>query len=790
MWRALFRKGRADVVSRPLQSILLLVVVVAGVTSLTLAILVRESSSHSFEEFITDANGGHAWIFSSEETLDEIAERPEVVEAGEPMVALDGGRLISTPEPYGLSFFGIDDEVPSVAPGVVTHGRWLEPGAEDEAVLDRGVAFDAGIEVGDTIEVSARGGTGELTVVGLVIPTSRAPFPVWDPARIFVTEDRLIELGGGSPAYFAAGFILADPEAAPQFVDSALSEYREIGGRPWQLIRDDVVEENDAMFILLGVFATFALGASIFIIANAITSQVQAQTRDVGLLKAVGFTPAQVSVLLVGETLLLSSVAAGLGLAAGSLLAPLFLDRIRDWLGQTSTVAPGLPQIVLTLLGVAVLAAVASAFPAWNAGRTATVQAIRGSRMGSRRGSAWVARVAGALRLPRFAVMGLKDLFAHATRAWLTIAAVAVAAAAVVATLTIEGTGNNISDDPRIVGGEPFELELEPVLAPGDAGEEEVPRISDDEIVALIGDEPAVESYLTRSWMPIAIENEPFEAYAVGGEYEEFDYPLMNGRMMTAGDGEGPFEAIVAYGLAVELGLDTGDTMRFTIVSPVRRSYEFEVVGIYVDNDNDGLIMSFDLADIRRLAPTVETGAYGLKIAEDAESGEVATALIRNSDGRVVVETINDDIQDDIDRIRGVVRPVMLTLSIFLVAMVSINLLSTLQLSVRERTREIGLLKAIGFTPMQVVSSIVTGATVLAAIGAVIGVPAGWFFVRFVFEQSAEGDGYDAGAVVQRPEWFWFVALAFLSLLVAALGSWFPARGAATTPVSTALRYE
>jgi putative ABC transport system permease protein len=790
VWRALFRKGRADIVSRPLQSILLLVVVIAGVTSLTLAILVRESSAHSFQEFITDANGGHAWIFSTEQTLESVADRPEVVETGEPMAALDGGRLISSTTPYNLSFFGIGDQVPSVVPGVVTHGRWLEPGADDEAVLDRGVAFDAGIEVGDTIEVSARGGTGELTVVGLVIPTSRAPFPVWETARIFVTKNRLIELGGGSSAYFAAGFVLDNPDAAPLFVDSVLGGYRNSGGRPWQLIRDDVVEENDAIFILMSVFATFALGASIFIIANAITSQVQAQVRDVGLLKAVGFTPTQVAMLLVGETLLLCGVAAAVGLGAGWALAPLFLDRIRDWLGQTSTAAPGWPQIAFTLLGVAALATVASMLPAWNAGRTTTVEAIRGRRLGSTRGAAAIARVAGALHLPRFVVMGLKDLFTHPTRAWLTIAAVAVAAAAVVATLTIEGTGNGIEDDPRIVGGEPFELELEAVLAPGTAGGEEVPRISDDEIVALIQDEPAVGNYLTRSWIPITISGNRYGAYAVGGHYREFDYPLLKGRMMSPVDDDGPFEAIVGFGLAADMELDVGDAIQFTVQSPIMRSYELEVVGVYIDNDNDGRIASFDISDIRRLAPNLETGAYGLKIADDEEPGQVATMLIANSDGRVVVETINDDIQDDIDRIRGVVRPVMLTLSVFLIAMVSINLLSTLQLSVRERTREIGLLKAIGFTPMQVVSSIVTGATVLAAIGAAIGVPAGWIFVRFVFEQSAENDGYDAGAVVQRPEWFWFVGLAFLSLLVAALGSAVPARGAAVTPVSTALRYE
>lgn len=790
MIRALLRKGRADLWGRPLQSALLVIVVAAGVTSLTLSILVRESTSRSFEEFIEDANGGHAWLFSSESRLQQIARNPEVVEAGEPMPALDGGRLMSTATPYDLSFFGIRDQIPSVAPGVVTSGRWLEPGANDEAVLDRGLAADAGLEIGDSIEVSAIGGTSQLTIVGLLVPTSRAPYPVWDFARIFVTEKRLVELAGGSPGYFAAGYVLHSPDQAPQFVASALERYHSnIGGRAWQYIRNDLVEENDATFILLGIFATFVLGASAFIIANAITGQVQSQLRDVGLLKAIGFTPVQVTWLLIGETLILGVLAALIGVVAGWISAPVFLNKVREWIGSTEPAAPGGSQIALTLLGTVVLVAVATALPGWRAGRTSTIAAIRGSQSGAGRGTPLAARLARRLGLPGFFVVAMKDVFARPARAWLTIAAVAVAAAAMVATLTIEGTLDKVGSDPAVVGGDPFELELEPLVAPGPAGGEDVPRITHDEIVSLIEDEDGVETFLTRLWLPIQIEGQRFAAYAVGGRYQEIDYRMVEGRVMSAGGGVA-FEAMVGLGLARRLGLGVGDTIEVRAGEDSTVTQPLEIVGVYLDNESDGLVVGFDLSDARRLDPELDEGAYGLKVGDGRDPLEVAAALIEASGGRVVVGETNKDVREDIDRIRDIVRPVMVALSGLLLALVTLNLLSTLLLSVRERTREVGLLKAIGFTPSEIVSSIVSGAIVLAVIGAAAGIPVGWYFVRFVFGRSAGDDGYDAAALVQRPEWFWFVALAAMALLVSVLGSAIPARGAARMSVSDALRYE
>ncbi|MFQ5381245.1 MAG: hypothetical protein ACE5EF_06445, partial [Dehalococcoidia bacterium] len=82
-------------------------------------------------------------MFSSRENLEALAGREGVVEAGTPMPAVDGARLLSTREPYLLSLFGVDGEPTGVKPGVITRGRW-PAGGSDEAVLDAGVARDAG----------------------------------------------------------------------------------------------------------------------------------------------------------------------------------------------------------------------------------------------------------------------------------------------------------------------------------------------------------------------------------------------------------------------------------------------------------------------------------------------------------------------------------------------------------------------------------------------------------------------------------------------------------------------
>ncbi len=113
-----------------------------------------------------------------------------------------------------------------------------------------------------------------------------------------------------------------------------------------------------------------------------------------------------------------------------------------------------------------------------------------------------------------------------------------------------------------------------------------------------------------------------------------------------------------------------------------------------------------------------------------------------------------------------------------------VNLLATLLLGVRERVRDLGLLKAMGLTPRQVTASFLTAQGMLAGVAVAIGIPLGLALFRGVIEANDSADEF------AYPAWWWLALLApaviALVLAIAApLG-----RRAAAMRVTDALRYE
>ena len=147
---------------------------------------------------------------------------------------------------------------------MLTDGRWPAAGATAEVVIDHGLSSEEGIELGDTMSVATRGGVFALEVVGYAIPTSRAPYPIWDTARVFVAPATVDLLGGGSPGYYFAGYRLDDRERTASFMEWVAITMRAtpppiFSGRSWVSIRDGIQEENQGATLFLGAFAGFTL---------------------------------------------------------------------------------------------------------------------------------------------------------------------------------------------------------------------------------------------------------------------------------------------------------------------------------------------------------------------------------------------------------------------------------------------------------------------------------------------------------------------------------------------------
>jgi putative ABC transport system permease protein len=106
-------------------------------------------------------------------------------------------------------------------------------------------------------------------------------------------------------------------------------------------------------------------------------------------------------------------------------------------------------------------------------------------------------------------------------------------------------------------------------------------------------------------------------------------------------------------------------------------------------------------------------------------------------------------------------------------------------LSVRERVRDFGVLKAIGLTPAQIASSLVSAQAALAAIASVLSIPLGIGLYLGVYRIAS---GSTEGAVLAP--WWWLALVRIAIPTVVTIATSLPARLATRLPTADAIRYE
>ena len=134
---------------------------------------------------------------------------------------------------------------------------------------------------------------------------------------------------------------------------------------------------------------------------------------------------------------------------------------------------------------------------------------------------------------------------------------------------------------------------------------------------------------------------------------------------------------------------------------------------------------------------------------------------------------------------RAQFRLIVYGLNAVLLLVALANLLTTALLSVRERVRDVGILKAVGLTPRNVATSVMSAHGVLGAVAAAIGIPAGVGFFLGVY-WLANGSLEDSAT----PPWWQLALIVPGAVLLVALVAGVPARIAARIRVVDALRYE
>ena len=580
------------------------------------------------------------------------------------------------------------------------------------------------------------------------------------------------------------------------------------------------VQEGLAFFnTFLLSFGFIALFVGTFTIANTFRIIVTQRTRELALLRALGASARQVNRMVLIEAVVIGVVASVVGVVVGLGLA-LVLKAGLEGFGLTLpseslTLQPRTIVVALVVgIGVTVISAV---LPARRASRVAPMAALREDLVAPPRKALTTRAIVGSVVLASGLIVLLFGLFVSLEAGPAEIVYVGVGAG--ITFIGVSLLSPLIARRVARVIGWPFTklyrmsgklaqenairaprrtsataaalmigvtlVTLAAVMAASIQGAideiigsgieaEVIIRSTNDfdatasftpELATRAAEDESVEE-VSRQQTGVALFNES-EAFVIGIEpnYQDFFPPDSTEGSLAPGPGEVVIEEGVSDDNQLSLGSDlvltfeaTGATT-FKVVGIASGNTWTDVIALSQAEWIENYAIESDSQVFVRAAPgfTAEEVQANLTVlAEDVPTAQVQTT-----------EELASDVEQQINQLLNLITG-LLALAV-IIALIGVT--NTMTLSVFERTREIGLLRAVGLSRLQTRRMVRSEASIIAVFGAVLGIIIGLFFAWAIIRALGE-EGFDSFVIPVGTLALWILATGLLGVVFAIIPAW------------------
>ena len=827
--------------------------VVIGVAFVAGTYILTDTTFAAFDEIFADSLKGTSVVITAKDEVEQDTGEiptfsasllPEV--RGTPGVGLAAGAIFtpggffdSRGEAIGSRF--APKFISSTLPDGLESLNYVEgrqPRTAAEASLDQAAAEEAGIGIGDTIELASVSRVKSYRLVGLT-KLGEASFGGASIAQVTLPEAQRIT---GKRGRFDQISVAAEPGVSATALKERIQRFappsvrvetaEENANRSSNQIRDSL----GFLRIALLVFAFVALFVGAFLIFNTFSITVAQRVTEFGMLRTLGAGRGQILSTVVVEALAIGLLGAVAGLATGFGIAKglnaLFVAIGID-LPTTALVLKDRTVVAAFAIGI-VVTLVSSFVPALRATRVPPIAALQALEIPSSRrrrvvyaalaillgvagmalvlvglfGGAGGGGAAGLMGAGAVAVVLGVSLFSprlvrplasvagwplqrlrrltgrlarentqrNPARTAVTAAALMIGLA-VVAFVTVFAAGIKGS----IAGAIDDSFQGELVIQNSDGFSPISPGAA-----AVARQVPGVETASTLRATQAKVEG-------VSGKPRISALGRDAGQVLTIDWTEGgpetlrrltDGEVILDKGFASSNGFEPGDRLRF--LTQIGERPALRVVGEFEDNADllgSALVtqrlmardfdQSDDIFDFVKLAPGADSDRVQAALTKAMER-DFPTAEVLNQ------AELKQNQEDQVNQLLGLIYALLglaVIVSLFGIA-------NTLALSIHERTRELGMLRAIGMSRRQVRTMIRYEAVITALIGAILGMALGVVFAALIAQPLK-----DEGFTLSYPVGTLIMLLVFAAIagVIAAIA---PARRASRLKVLEALQYE
>ncbi|HXV86014.1 MAG TPA: ABC transporter permease, partial [Gemmatimonadales bacterium] len=668
-------------------------------------------------------------------------------------------------------------------------GSWPPP--DGAVIMEQSSLAFSGAAVGEPITIMTGDGAAvTLPVAGAVRDVGLAPGWMEHVIYGFVTRATLTSLG-----------LPSTPNQLQILVDGALDrgEVRRIAyqvkadlERAGHRVEDvDVPEPGEhihaaqmnSLLFTQGAFGGLALVLSGFLVVNLITAMLAGQVREIGVMKAIGAGPAQIAAMYLGLALVLGLVASSLALPGAMYLGYRYAELKAELLNFDLT-GYTLPVgvVLLQVIAGALLPVAAAALPVWHGCRVTVGEALRdvGMRAEGRPTAGLVSRVSG---VGRPLLLSLRNAFRRRQRMALTLAALATGGAVYIGALNLRTSVRGAVD--LVYRPMRFDFSVR----------------------------------LTRAWPPESLETTAAAvpgvtlAEAWGGARAAVSHPdgtVGNAFAITALP---PTTQLLSYATSSPgRWLQVGDSNTLVVSRGLLRDEPGLTVGAPVTLVVDGLPSQWTLVGVVDAGPSATAFAARAAVTRlsadrtvdrivvaGGGAGAAGSASRLELIGRVrtALDRAGYQVQSTqlVTEGRRVLEDHLLMVVEFLAAMAwlmivvgGLGLASTMGLAVLERTREIGVLRAIGARHRAIVGMVLVEGLVIAVLSWVVAVPLS-VPMSLVLGEAFGRIMLPVASTVMPQAWAVLVWLGLVVLVSLTASAW-PALRATRIPTAAALAYE
>ena len=776
--------------------------------------------------------------------VETVRREPEVqTAAGEvtefaKLVTEDGKVLASDAPPFAVGVNGNEPGAAELESLRLREGDW--PSGPNQIAIDVATSDNEGVGIGDRIGLQARGPARQFTVAGTVTFGSVESIGGATAAVLDLkTAQEVFDKRGQVDSILVKGRPGVPPEQLRRNLDAALPPTAQVEDAADQdrFGLEGLQEFIDIIQTILIAFAGVALFVGGFIIFNTLSITVAQRAREFALLRTIGASRGQVLTSVVAEALVIGLIASLVGLAAGFGLAAA-LSAIFEAVGldlpSSGTVFKARTAIVALLVGILVTL-LAGLLPAVRATRTAPVEALReGAVEHASRPARRTTIIAAVILAVGLTLLGY-GMFGSGLTVGETLSSIGVGCVllfigvAMISPWLVRPLASLLGRPAERIGGAAGGLARQNSMRnPGRTATTAAGLMIGLALVAFVAvfgagvresfgtalDEQLKTDYLLVNedgFSPFAPEAGQAAAGTPGvttvssvrqDQVRAFDdtFPIAGvdprtiDRFLQYDWKEGSDAALSQLGrdgavvnedFAEKRNLKVGS--RINAVAPSGAKLDLVVRGVQSPPEFDPLFLGeFTISNeaFDRAFRTKRTTFTFIDV-EDGQSDEARRGLQAAVGGFRDVELktqeeYKEKTEQDLNDVLGLLY-VLLALSVIVSLFGIVN---TLVLAVFERTRELGMLRAVGMTRRQVRRMVRHESIITALIGAALGLAIG-VFLAFLVTTALEDEGlifsFPAGTIVA------FVIVAIIAGLLAAI---LPARRASRLNVLEALQYE